>query len=68
VGGLNKNDMKDSEAIYRGLAQTPWFKDVTNDRKVPIKRGCPAAQQGGCFCTGKCKEIIGFRDKLPNEY
>ena len=32
--------------------------------KVPIKRGCQNKQ---CFCTGKCNEIIGWRDKLPNE-
>jgi hypothetical protein len=33
--------------------------------KVPIKKGCP---NKNCFCTGACNEIIGFRDKLPNEY
>jgi hypothetical protein len=37
------------------------------DRKVPIKKGCHAAANGGCFCTGACQEIIGYRDKLPNE-
>lgn len=35
------------------------------DNKVPIKRGC---QNKECFCTGKCNEIIGYRDKLTNEY
>lgn len=35
------------------------------DNKIPIKRGCPNKQ---CFCTGKCNEIIGYREKLPNEY
>jgi hypothetical protein len=39
-------------------------KDVRNT-KVPIKRGCPNKE---CFCTGKCNEIIGWRDKLPNEF
>ena len=33
-------------------------------RKVAIKRGC---NNGRCFCTGECNEIIGYRDKLPNE-
>jgi len=37
------------------------------DRKVPILKGCMAAKNGGCFCNGSCKEIIGYRDKLPNE-
>ena len=27
--------------------------------KQPIYRGCPNRE---CFCTGKCKEIIGYRD------
>lgn len=40
-------------------------KDVRTNTKVPIKRGCPNKQ---CFCTGKCNEIIGWRDKLPNEF
>lgn len=40
-------------------------KDVITNTKVPIKRGCPNKE---CFCTGKCNEIIGWRDKLPNEF
>lgn len=38
---------------------------VKNSRKVPVKRGCPNKQ---CFCTGKCEEIVGYRDKLPWEF
>ena len=40
-------------------------KDVRTNTKVSIKRGCPNKQ---CFCTGKCQEVIGWRDKLPNEF
>ena len=40
-------------------------KDVRTNTKMPIKRGC---QNKECFCTGKCNEIIGWRDKLPNEF
>ena len=40
-------------------------KDVRTNTKVPIKRGCRNKE---CFCTGKCNEIIGWRDKLPNEF
>lgn len=40
-------------------------KDVRTNTKVPIKRGCPNKE---CFCIGKCNEIIGWRDKLPNEF
>lgn len=32
--------------------------------QVPIRRGCA---NGNCFCTGKCHEIIGWRDRLPEE-
>ena len=42
-----------------------YGKDVRTNTKVPIKRGCLNKE---CFCTGKCNEIIGWRDKLPNEF
>lgn len=29
-------------------------------KRIPIYRGCNA--NGGCFCTGRCREIIGYRD------
>lgn len=31
--------------------------------KEPIYKGCLAAEYGGCFCTGACKEIIGWKEK-----
>lgn len=37
------------------------------ETQVPIRKGCKAAAEGGCFCTGKCQEIIGWRDKQPGE-
>ncbi len=40
-------------------------KDIITNTKVPIKRGCHNEE---CFCTGKCNEIIGYRDRLPNEF
>ncbi len=40
------------------------MKEQTNS-KVAIRKGCPNQQ---CFCTGACQEIIGWRDKLPNEH
>lgn len=33
--------------------------------KIAIKRGC--SSRGGCFCSGACNEIIGYRDRLPGE-
>lgn len=35
-----------------------------NENKVPIYKGCPNHQ---CFCTGECKEIIGYREKTNLE-
>jgi hypothetical protein len=32
---------------------------------VPTKRGC--SNKTGCFCTGKCEEIIGYRKKIIGE-
>ena len=40
------------------------MKEQTNG-KVAIRRGCLNQQ---CFCTGACQEIVGWRDKLPNEH
>ena len=37
---------------------------MNNNNKISIKRGC---QNNQCFCTGKCNEIIRYRDKLFNE-
>ena len=42
-----------------------YKKEEKDNRKVPIKRGCPNKE---CFCSGRCNEIIGWRDKLPNEF
>jgi hypothetical protein len=34
--------------------------------KEPIRKGCGI--EGGCFCTGRCQEIIGWRDKEPTNH
>ena len=31
-------------------------------KQIPIRRGCVAAEHGGCFCTGACQEIIGYQE------
>ena len=68
----NKNESSDkahSEPLQQyNVSGSPYNyseKDVRTNTKVPIKRGCPNKE---CFCTGKCNEIIGWRDKLPNEF
>lgn len=45
------NDLKDK-----------FFKSAKehNDNFEPILRGC---RNETCFCTGKCREIIGYREK-----
>lgn len=47
--------------------QREVMRDILEEKsnKVPIRRGCNA--NGGCFCSGKCQEIIGWRDKHPLE-
>jgi hypothetical protein len=32
--------------------------------KLPVYRGCMSSI---CYCSGQCKEIIGYRDRLPGE-
>lgn len=53
---------EDSKIVYDNF-KTNIFEYLS--KKVPIYRGCPNQE---CFCTGACREIVGFRDKLPNEY
>lgn len=56
----NNFEMKDKikQSLYKQL------KSKT-DNRVPIKRGC--SNKGLCFCTGKCNEVIGYRDKIIGE-
>lgn len=35
-------------------------------KRIPILRGCNS--KDGCFCTGRCNEVIGYRDPLPGEH
>lgn len=32
--------------------------------KIPVLRGC---ENQVCYCTGKCQEVVGYRDRLPGE-
>ena len=64
----NLNEVQNSALHKTDVSGSPYNyseKDVRTNTKVPIKRGCPNKE---CFCTGKCNEIIGWRDKLPNEF
>jgi hypothetical protein len=38
----------------------PDNKSNKKDDKIPIYRGCT---NSSCFCTGRCKEIIGYHTK-----
>jgi hypothetical protein len=61
--------MTDAEKMSMSRSLLTQFSDYQKkkDMKVPIYKGCMAAKSGGCFCSGACKEIIGWRDKLPGE-
>lgn len=51
-------DKPDNSNIYNNL---PLIKK--DDDRIPIYRGC---QNQTCFCTGKCKEVIGY-EKIKDE-
>lgn len=51
------------ERIVYESTREEWDKNHKN--QVPILRGC--ANENGCYCTGACQVIIGWRDKLPGE-
>lgn len=52
-------DCKKEQEGAKGLVYEAIEKQK-EDKRIPIYRGCQA--QGGCFCSGKCKEIIGYED------
>lgn len=33
---------------------------MKNLKMIPVYRECGAANNGGCFCTGACNEVIGY--------
>lgn len=40
--------------------------DKEPPKRIPIYRGCGA--NGPCFCTGRCRDIVGYRDPIfPGE-
>lgn len=65
-----EHDLQENEGFNKTVVSSSLYnytqKDIVSNTKVPIKKGCP--NDGQCFCTGKCNEIIGWRDKLPNEF
>lgn len=47
-------------ALYSNISSA-----IKKDTRIPILRGCPNLSQGSggqCFCTGTCKEIVGYRE------
>lgn len=45
----------------------PGIEDIPAD-KIPIFRECKTVLSGNpCACRGMCHEIVGFRDRLPDE-
>lgn len=66
----NRNVITPQQITFKVDEQNPLKYDFAlavkkqMDTQVPIRRGCPNAQ---CFCTGKCQEIVSWRDKTPEE-
>lgn len=60
---MSLNDLKRKNSILKiDLNNIP---EVPKTNKVPIYRGCPNKE---CFCSGACREIIGWRDKIFGEF
>lgn len=63
-----KNKNTNKYTVYtKGYADPFDYNDPKENSqpdKIPIYRGCANTQ---CFCTGSCKEIIGYRDRQFGE-
>lgn len=52
------------------MTQENKYRKIASDaidnksNKTPIYKGCDNKQ---CFCTGACKEIIGYVDKINSQ-
>lgn len=38
---------------------------VIKNKQIPIYRGCSNTT---CLCTGECRVIIGYRERVPGEH
>lgn len=63
--GIKKNSFiscekceREKQEIYGGLGFR--LKEIEKDKRIPILRGCSVGVGGQCYCTGKCKDIIGY--------
>lgn len=54
--GINEKRRKENEIYQMSIDQAR----ENLEKKEPIRRGCSAI--GGCFCSGACQEIIGWRE------
>lgn len=66
-----KVDYKNKGTIGQQVKEWKDSNPESDDdkNKVPVFRGCQQTRNGGaCFCSGACKAIVGYRDKLPGEF
>lgn len=56
----NENPLKPE--VYKEMRSVK--KSKPSVERVPILRGC---KNSACFCTGRCHDVIGYREKLPGE-
>ncbi len=54
---------KDNNPNDYTLNKIKFLKEASN--QIAIRRGCN--NTNGCFCTGKCQEIVGWREKTLEE-
>ena len=53
----------DKQLYFGGIGYAAKNKfDKPKETKIPIYRGCGVGDGGQCFCTGRCKEIIGYHE------
>ena len=63
---LNKKlDINNQE--WKNSAIKNLLHQAAEDKRTPIYRGCGGGG-GMCFCTGRCKEVIGYELNGEKEY
>jgi hypothetical protein len=58
-GNLVKDCLLCQEEKQKYKSLLSQHQATEKDKRIPIYRGCSSGSSG-CFCSGRCKEIIGY--------
>ena len=67
MNNLINSQQNQGSYVFHGPSNDERLKydlKLRSTPKLPVYRGCMSSV---CYCSGQCKEIIGYRDRLAGE-